>query len=150
MTRQQSHQAYAAAMRTMAGTRQIVMLYDAIIRNLQLAAEAMRDQLIEERYQRLSRASSIIFGLQSCLNFEQGGDVAPILRSFYLAIDLRIFSLHRTNSVADCNELVKEIKEMRDAWDAIDRDNAAPAQMHRPEAASAPAAALPESIAFSA
>jgi len=121
---QHSHKAYVAAMRTVAGTRQIVMLYDGILRQLQLAREAMTSGHIEERYLRLSRASAIIFGLQSSLDYEKGGKVAAILYQFYAAVDLRIFSLHRTPSPEVCDAVSADIRQMRDAWDAIDRGEA--------------------------
>ncbi len=117
-----SHQAYTAAMRTVSGTRQIVMLYDGILRQLQLARECIESGNIEERYKRLTRASEIIFGLQNCLDYEKGGQMAHILYQFYMGMDLRIFALHRNPLVTECDAVSKEIRQMRDAWDAIDRN----------------------------
>lgn len=137
------YQAYTAAMQTLAGTRQVVMLYDGVLRHLQQAADAMRENRIEARYNGLSRASEIIFGLQSCLDFEQGGDVANILYSFYSSIDARIFALHRSNSAEACEALIAEIRTMRDTWDQIDRGQTGggdPAPAAPPPAASAGAA----------
>lgn len=115
------YQAYAAAMQTMAGTRQIVLLYDGIIRCLQQARDGMRDANIESRFNNLTRASEIVFGLQSCLDFERGGQVASVLYNFYASIDARIFALHRTPEPADCDRLIDEIRQMRDVWDEIDQ-----------------------------
>lgn len=139
------YQAYAAAMQTMANTRQVVMLYDGILRYLTRAAEAMKITDITERYQNLTRASEIVFGLQGCLDFERGGDVAKILYNFYASADARIFALHRSNDAAACEQLIAEFRQMRDAWDEIDKaaaggaTNASPAS----EADSLPAASVP-------
>lgn len=127
------YQAYAAAQQTTAGTRQIVMLYDGVLRALQSAKDAMQANEIEKRYQALTKASEIIFGLQGCLDFEQGGDVARLLDSFYTTMDLRIFALHRNPMVESCDLVIDDIRRMRDVWDEIDRagasggDAAAPA-----------------------
>jgi len=120
MLSKKQYQAYALAMQTVAGTRQVVMLYDGIIRFLQLAREAMREGRIEDRYRHLARSSQIVFGLQSCLDFEKGGDIARILYNFYSSIDLRIFGLHRSNDLDTCDQLITEVKQMRDVWSEID------------------------------
>lgn len=73
-------------MHTVAKTRQVVMLYDGAIRYMQQAKQAINNKEIEERYKLLVRVSEILMGLQSALDFEQGGDVARILYDFYSLI----------------------------------------------------------------
>lgn len=118
----QQYKAYAAATQTVARTRQIVMLYDGAIRYLKQAGEAMEAKRIEERYHLLVKVSEIVSGLQGCLDFESGGDVARLLYNFYSSIDLRIFALHRSNSKADCEQLIRELRQMRDVWHDIDQN----------------------------
>lgn len=118
----QKYQAYAAATQTVAKTKQIVILYDGVIRFLQHAREAMRENRIEDRYRMLTRASEVIMGLQGCLDFENGGNIAKVLYSFYSSIDSRIFSLHRSNNLESCDELIAELKGMRDVWHEIDQN----------------------------
>lgn len=115
------YKAYNQASHTVAKTRQVVMLYDGVIRNLQQAGEAMKQNQIEERYKKLVRASEIIIGLQSSLDFENGESAARILYDFYSSIDSRMLTLHRTNDVTLCNTLIEELKEVREMWDKIDR-----------------------------
>jgi flagellar protein FliS len=117
------YQAYALANQTAPKTRQIVMLYDGAIRNLRQAKDAIEGNRIEERYHLLVKASDIIMGLQSCLDFDNGGEIAQILYDFYSSIDARIISIHRTQSAAMCEALVNELKQMRDAWNAIDQQS---------------------------
>lgn len=118
------YQAYAAATQTVAKTRQIVMLYDGAIRFLQQAKEAMNEKRIEDRYHLLVRASNIVVGLQSCLDFERGGDIAKVLYQFYASIEMRIYALHYNNSVEACNEVIDSLKQMRDVWHEIDQSTA--------------------------
>ena len=117
----QKYQAYAAATQTAPKTKQILMLYDGVIRLVQQAREAIREKRIEQRYRALARATDIIMGLQGCLDFENGGDVARILYNFYSTIDSHIFSIHRTNSMETCDEVIAELKKMRSAWQEIDQ-----------------------------
>lgn len=116
------YQAYAAAKQTVAKTRQIVMLYDGAIRYLQQALEAIKEKRIEDRYRLLINASEIINGLQGCLDFEKGGKVAAVLYQFYSSTDLKIFSIHRTNSQETCEQVIADLKQMRDAWYDIDQN----------------------------
>lgn len=119
----QSYKAYSRATHTVSKTRQVVMLYDGMIRFLQQAGEAMEKKDFETRYNKLMRVSDIIIGLQGCLDFESGGVSAKTLSDFYSAIDMRIFALHRSNDKNECLAITAQLKEMRDVWDKIDRGN---------------------------
>lgn len=115
------YQAYSKASHTVAKTRQVVMLYDGIVRFLNQAKEAMEKNEIERRFKTLSRASEIIAGLQACLDYDAGGETAQILSDFYSGIDMRILQLHRTNDAAECEAILVELKSMREVWNGIDR-----------------------------
>lgn len=117
----QKYKAYAAATQTVAGTRQIVMLYDGAIRFILQAKEAIRERRFEDRYNLLVKASSVINGLQNCLDFEKGGKVAKILYQYYSAIDLRLFSIQHSNSVEQCDAVLADLRQMRDVWQEIDQ-----------------------------
>ncbi|MBY0406253.1 MAG: flagellar export chaperone FliS [Rickettsiales bacterium] len=114
------YQAYAAATQTVARTKQIVMLYDGIIRFMQHAREAIEQNRIEDRYNMLTKASDVIMGLQACLDFENGGQVAKVLYQFYSSIDSQIYAIHRNNSIDACNTIIADMKKMRDVWQEID------------------------------
>ncbi len=133
-----AYQAYQRATHTVAKTRQVVMLYDGAIRFLQQAKAAMEAHDISERYTKLARAGDVVSGLQSCLDFEQGGGTAQILYDFYSAIEMRVLALHRTNDAAECEAIIGDLKQMRDVWHRIDRgsdDKAIPAVAPAPELA---------------
>ena len=117
------YKAYSKASHTVAKTRQVVMLYDGIVRFMSQAKEAMENNEIERRFKTLSRASEIITGLQACLDYEAGGDTANILSDFYSSIDMRIMQLHRTNDAEECQAIITELKSMREVWNGIDHGN---------------------------
>jgi flagellar protein FliS len=119
------YKAYSRANHTVAKTRQVVMLYDGAIRFLKQAREDMVERRIESRFNKLMRVGEIIMGLQSSLDFDNGGDTAKVLYAFYSNIDMRVLSLHRSNDVEECDRIILELKEMRDVWDKIDRGETA-------------------------
>ena len=121
MINKQSYKAYAAATQTVAKTKQVVMLYDATIKSVQHAYEAIEQGDIETRYNSLVKAGEIIFGLQGCLDFEAGGEIAQTLYDFYSSIDARLMSVHRTNDARMCQQIMNELKMMRDTWIDIDK-----------------------------
>lgn len=123
MVEKQKYQAYAAATQTVAPVRQIVLLYEGLIRLVQQAKEAINEKRIEDRYNLLIRASELVGGLQGCLDFDNGGEMAKILYSYYSAIDARLFAVHRSNSVEECESIIADLKQMRDAWAEIDQSS---------------------------
>ncbi len=135
----QQYQAYMAATQTVAKTKQIVLLYDGAIRFMQQAKEAIREKRIEDRYHLLVKTSDIISGLQACLDFENGGDIARLLYGFYASIDTRLFAIHRNNNLTACDDVINELKQMRDVWASIDQGTA--------EVVAAPAAPAAETEA---
>ncbi len=122
MVEKHKYQAYASATQTVAPVRQIVLLYDGIIRLVQQAKEAITEKRIEDRYNLLIKSSELVGGLQACLDFDNGGEIARVLYSYYSSIDARIFAIHRTNSTQDCESVIADLKQMRDAWNDIDKD----------------------------
>ncbi len=123
-TNKHQYQAYVSATQTVAKTQQIIMLYDGIIRLVQQAKEAIAEKRIEDRYNLLVKASYIVHGLQGCLDFENGKEIADVLYGFYASIDARMFSVHRTNSIETCDAVIHDLKQMRDAWAAVDEATA--------------------------
>jgi flagellar protein FliS len=117
----QKYQAYAVATQTVAKTRQIVMLYDGAIRFTQQAKEAISDNRIQDRYNTLVKVNDIVMGMQGCLDFEKGGEIAKILYGYYASIIDRVFTIHRTNSLETCDEIIADLKRMRDVWNEIDQ-----------------------------
>lgn len=120
ITKNNQYGAYATATQTVAQTRQVVMLFDGAIRFMKQAKEAIARKDFEERYNLLVKTSEILMGLQGALDFEKGADIAKILYGYYASIDSRLFAIHRTNDLAACDHILKELKEMRDAWEHVD------------------------------
>lgn len=140
----QPYQAYANAAMTVSKTRQVVMLYDGMIRFVQQAAEAIGQKDYEARFNLLAKTSAILNGLQNSLDYEQGGEIARILDGFYSALDTKISRVHRTNDVKELESALVELRKMRDAWQAVDvqvsqqEKSAAPQEQAQNAATTAP------------
>lgn len=126
------YKAYHRATQTVAKTRQVVMLFDGAIRFLQQGIEAIEAKDYETRFKKLSRVSQILIGLQSALDFNQGGLAAHTLYDFYASMDRRIIVVQRTNDLVDCQAILAEVKAMRDVWSRIDIGDASPAAAATP------------------
>lgn len=103
-------------------TRQVVLLYDGVLRFLEQAKTAMSEKNFEERYNLLQKASNVIVGLHSALDFEKGGELSKTLSSFYSDMDRRVIALNISNDIAECDAIINEIKLMREAWDKVDQE----------------------------
>ena len=102
-------------------TRQIVMLYEGVIKHVQHAKEAIEKNDIETRYNSIARACDIITGLQLSLDFENGDEIAKLLYDYYAGLDSRLSSVHFSNDLKICDACIDHLKMMRDAWEEIDQ-----------------------------
>jgi flagellar protein FliS len=145
------YQAYSLATRTVAKTRQVVMLYDGAIRFLRQAEVAIDEKKIEERFKLLQRASEIIVGMQSSIDFDNGGDVAQTLHRFYTGISMRITAVNfEKDAKKACIDVIEELKQMRDIWDSIDLTLNKPEDGSAAPAAEAPATKADSGVSMSA
>lgn len=112
--------AYNSAAQTVRKTRQVVMLYDGAIRFMQQAKQAILNNDVETRYNALERVTDIITGLQASLDFEQGGQLAKTLYDYYSGMDMRIMHLHGKPDPVVCDQVIKHLRMMREAWEEVD------------------------------
>lgn len=114
--------AYQRASETTSPARQVVMLFDGCIRQLHLAMEAMPAQDAPQRLQRLRKAGDILLTLQSALPELGTHPVLPVLSAAYHDLHARVLALHRTHDVADCAELLDDLRALRDHFDKLARE----------------------------
>ncbi|MES2206819.1 MAG: flagellar export chaperone FliS [Pseudomonadota bacterium] len=98
----------------------IVMLYEGAITSLLKAKALMEHKQIAQKGQEISRAISIIDeGLASCLNEEQGGDIAKNLAGLYEYMSRRLMQANLENNVEIIDEVIKLLSDLREAWEQI-------------------------------
>jgi flagellar protein FliS len=102
---------------------QIVMLYDGAIKFLQLAAADIEAEDIQAKAEHSNRALDIINYLQSILDFNRGGEVAPRLDNLYRTVTVIILRASFKLD-ADLMRLAAELLiPVRDAWETNAKAN---------------------------
>ena len=98
------------------GTQLVQMLLDGLIESLNVAEGHIKRKAIAEKSYHLTRAGRIVLGLQSALDFEQGGDVAKTLSELYQYVTRRLLHINIRNDLEALNEVRGLMQQVRDAW----------------------------------
>lgn len=94
----------------------IVMLYDGAFRFLSQASIAMADRQFELAHNKLRRAEMIINHLQSSLDYENGGEIAPRLYAIYVFCQRHLNQARAQADPQKIDEVRELLKTLRDAW----------------------------------
>ncbi len=129
--------AYSAASQTLPKINQVIMLYDGAINSVVKAKQAIEQQDYEQRYNLIAKAIEIIDGLQSSLDFDNGGSVAKTLFDYYASVLNELGDIQMSNSLAMCDSVITELKNMKDVWNQIkDSESASSSQSNHSAIAS--------------
>ena len=93
-----------------------LMLYDGLLRFLDLAAENMEQKNIQEKGNCISRALDIIHELDSTLNMEKGGEVAKGLHNLYLITNKNLLMANLKNDLAVLKSVRQNMQVVRDSF----------------------------------
>ena len=96
--------------------QQIVMLYDGAIKFLYLAATDIETHDIAAKAEHTNRALDIVAYLQSILDFERGGEVAPALDALYASVTATIFTASALLDSALMRRAADLLAPVRDSW----------------------------------
>ena len=129
---QKAMNAYGQAVETTPPARQIVMLYDGILRQIAKARAAIEDRRINDRFVAVQKATLILEALQGCLDHEKGGDIAPQLDRLYTHYIFRLQAINLEDNPAICDELHTQISELRASWASIAEAKPAPNTAGKP------------------
>lgn len=102
-------------------TRVVVMLYDEAIASLEAAVEAMRQNAIEERCNRINVVTEIIATLHMGLDMENGGEIAESLGRLYRFILAQLIRINIGSDAAGAAKIIELLTPLRDAWQEVDR-----------------------------
>lgn len=108
-----------ATLATASPHKQIDMLFEGALKFLVQAKASIEQDNIEQRTDRLNRASDILFALSDYLDLEKGGEVAENLAALYDYMLRRLREANRDNSVEPCNEVMQLILEIRTGWQGM-------------------------------
>lgn len=104
----------------------VVMLYDGAIRFIGVAKDAIGRGDIRGRSQGISRALAIVSELQNTLDVQRGGDMAASLDDLYRYLTQRLVHATIHNDTAALDEARRLLETLRDGWNSIAANAAAP------------------------
>lgn len=94
----------------------ILMLFDGLIDNILDAKRFMGLKNIPKKTEHIGRASRIVLGLQSTLNFERGGELALNLDDLYSYFLRRLNTANASNDLTILDEIYGLVGQIRTAW----------------------------------
>lgn len=98
--------------------KQIVLLYDGAIKFLNLTAADIEAKDFVAKAEHSNRVLDIISYLQSILDFERGGDVAPVLDNLYRRITTLVLRASAELDAGLMRRAAELLAPIRDAWAA--------------------------------
>jgi flagellar protein FliS len=99
----------------------VVLLYDAALRGLATARDAMARRDIPARREAMSKTMAIVTELQNALDFERGGAVATELDRLYTWMVERLTDAVVRQDARPIDEVYPVLDSLADAWRAIAR-----------------------------
>ena len=98
----------------------IAKLLSKAIESTLTAKQFMKAGNIDAKGEHIKIAIAIITdGLLSCLNMEEGGDLAKRLKDLYEHMAACLLKAHAENNVALLDEVVLLLSEIKSGWDGI-------------------------------
>lgn len=94
----------------------IQMLFDGLNDSLSSARGHIQNRAIEDKSRALARASRIVIGLQSVLDFQRGGELAQNLNDLYTYVTSRLFHINAHNDLEALNEVQGLMRDIAEAW----------------------------------
>lgn len=99
--------------------QRVIMVYSAIVKNLNLAAEAF-DEQTPQRFEKINSslllADKLILELQLALDKENGGDIAKNLDALYTFWREHLSSANAEKSQQKVQDVLKMAQELTDSW----------------------------------
>ncbi len=99
--------------------RLIQMLMEAAIGRLVSARGYLEHGKLAEKGEQINLAISVINGLRSSLNLDNGGEVAANLDSLYDYMTRRLFEANLNKDVAIIDEVLEMMRGLKESWDQL-------------------------------
>lgn len=99
--------------------RLVSILFDELLKAIDAMAAAQARGDISQRGNRQSRALAILSGLETSLDFEQGGEIAKGLAAIYREARRLVIAAAEESSPAPLAQAREMLGEIASAWDGI-------------------------------
>ena len=101
----------------------IAALFDELLRRMRNFSHNIvgDDEVLQARNESYAKSLAILHALQSCLDFENGGEIAENLFRLYEFARQQLLESFRTGEAKRIDAAIHSLSEIRDAWNSMDR-----------------------------
>ena len=125
MNHERIHNYRETQIKTASKGKLIVMLYDGIVRNLDIAIEAIPEKQLDVANKSILNAQDIISELIVSLNMD-AGDFSKNLLNIYSFLNARLIDANMRKAIEPLAFVRKMISELREAWIEITKKSTNP------------------------
>ena len=120
----------AVAVDTASPAKLVLMLYDGALRFLRAAEDGFAEDDFRIRqetvHNNLIKTQNIVQELQRCLNLREGGEFAQNMFRIYDFMNTRLMDANMKKDPENIRIVARLVRELRDAWDQMMREQYAP------------------------
>ena len=100
----------------------IMLLLDEVLRAMRgyVGGISNNDSKEMRKNDQFTRSLTILYGLQSCLNFDEGGEIAENLFRLYEYARLQLLHASQTGEIDGTQVAISSISEIREAWSVME------------------------------
>jgi flagellar protein FliS len=97
----------------------VTVLYEEGIAALRAAAWAAENRKYQVKSERVTRATAVLFALESGLDFERGGEISRTLATFYHGLRQQIIHASVGHDPAPFRNAADSLAEIASAWQTV-------------------------------
>jgi flagellar protein FliS len=94
----------------------VVMMYDSAIRHMEAGRTAMQLNDLKSQNEHLQKAQKNVVDLISCLDLNDGGEIAKNLHSLYIYVLNELVEANVQNKLAPLDRSIIVFNDLRDSW----------------------------------
>ena len=100
----------------------IMLLLDELLRAMRgyVSAVGNNDSKEMRKNDQFTRSLTMLYGLQSCLNFDEGGEIAENLFRLYEYARVQLLHASQTGEIDGAQVAISSISEIREAWSIME------------------------------
>ena len=103
----------------------IMILLDELLRAMRSYANHVDKDNSDKvrKNNQFTRSLTMLYGLQSCLNFDEGGEVAENLFRLYEYARVQLLNTSQTGQIDGTQVAISALTDIREAWSIMDPKN---------------------------
>ena len=100
----------------------IMLLLDELLRAMRgyVSGVSKNDSKEMRKSDQFTRSLTMLYGLQSCLNFDEGGEIAENLFRLYEYARVQLLHTSQTGETDGTQVAISSISEIREAWSIME------------------------------